>query len=80
MKRLEKDSKTKIFVPGPAARIFISHFEEEYIGVEMYYFKITLRDDVIPTIFYKITIKSRDCFDISLLFLVSYLLRNYLTQ
>ena len=28
IKRLEKDSKTKLFVPGPTAKICTSHFEE----------------------------------------------------
>ena len=34
MKRLEKDFKTKLFIPGPAAKICTSNYEEEYIGVE----------------------------------------------
>ena len=34
MQRLEKDIKTKLFVPGPAAKMCTSNFEEEYIGVE----------------------------------------------
>ena len=34
MKRLEKDSKTKLFVPGPAAKICTSNYDEEYTGVE----------------------------------------------
>ena len=33
MKRLEKDSKTKLFVPGPAAKICTSHLKKN-IGVE----------------------------------------------
>ena len=34
MKRLEKDGKTKLFVPDLAATICTSHLEEEYLGVE----------------------------------------------
>ena len=34
MKLLDKESKTKLFVSGPASKICTSHFEEEYIDVE----------------------------------------------
>ena len=50
-KQLEKDSKTKLVVPGPAAQMCTSHFEEEYIYWCGKY--ITLRDGAIPIIFIK---------------------------
>ena len=55
MKRLEKDSKTKPFVPGPTATICTSYFEKEYIYIYIYRCGkyITLRDGAIPTILIK---------------------------
>ena len=42
MKRLEKDSKTMLFVPGQVATTCTSHFEEECIGVENILYKVLL--------------------------------------
>ena len=76
MKRLEKDSKTKLFVPGPAATSCTSHFEEEYRCGKY----ITLSDSAISTIVIKSKSNNKVCFDISVLFFQSYLSINYLTQ
>ena len=67
MKLLERDSKTKLFVP--VAKICTSHFEEEYIYRCGKY--INLRDGVIQTIFIKSLVNLKAYFDISLLFFVS---------
>ena len=50
MKRLDKiGHKTKLFVPGPGARICTKHFTEDNIYRLSTY--ITLREGAIPTLF-----------------------------
>ena len=74
MKRLEKDSKTKLFIPGPVAKCVLHILKKNLQVWKIYYFNKWCDTNNF--------IKSQDKvgFDISSLFFVSYLSRNYLTQ
>ena len=50
MKRLEcVNNKTKLFIPGPGARMCTQHFSEDIIY--RLFKNVSLREDAIPTLF-----------------------------